>query len=161
LVLLSDNHGYSVYDLRGRSNWCEQPTSLPPRKVDGGMKFAIAIKLNRKSGKGSTVRSSDLDEFVISRACDFFDFGVLTQPTLVFFKSHKNLSSWGKRLADLLLNRGFMARSRRTPRMLVSRCSSELFGHKTIRTKKVTTSDRSVPGFLPRCTGQDQVCAYQ
>ena len=29
--------------------------------------------------------------------------------------------------------------------MLVSRCSSELFGHKTIRTKKVTTSDRSVP----------------
>ncbi len=35
-----------------------------------------------------------------------------------------------KRLADLWHNRGFMARSRRTPAMRVGRCSSELSGHR-------------------------------
>ena len=35
-----------------------------------------------------------------------------------------------KRLADLSHNRWFMARSRRTPAMLVGRCSSELSGHR-------------------------------
>ncbi len=35
-----------------------------------------------------------------------------------------------KRFADLWHNRGFMARSRRTPAMLVGRCSLELSGHR-------------------------------
>ncbi len=41
-----------------------------------------------------------------------------------------------------------MARSRRTPAMLVGRCSSELSSHKLRgQIKKVTSSDRSVPRF--------------
>src|SRR5258707_390362 len=49
-----------------------------------------------------------------------------------------------KRLADLSPNRGFTARSRRTPRMPVGRCSSQLSGHQNDeRNQKVTTSERS------------------
>jgi len=42
-----------------------------------------------------------------------------------------------------------MARSRRTPAMLIGRCSSKFSGHKTTnQINKVTSSDRSVPDFL-------------
>ncbi len=65
-----------------------------------------------------------------------------------------------KRVADLWHNRGFMARSRRTPAMLVGRCSSELSGHrlqgklkKSQPTSEADLSRRAMEGSaVPRTT---------
>jgi hypothetical protein len=70
-------------------------------------------------------------KFVILRACDFFDLSCLPHIQLAVLQAPQQ-SRHPERSASQIcrITKGFMARSRRTPAMLVGRCSSELSGHK-------------------------------
>src|ERR1700684_2498033 len=69
--------------------------------------------------------------FVIPRACDFFESSRVfcTRPDVFQFPP-KNRHPERSASQIYRITEGFMARSRRTPEMLVGRCSSELSGHK-------------------------------
>src|SRR5580692_6429932 len=54
-----------------------------------------------------------------------------------------------------------MARSRRTPAMLVGRCSSQLSSHRLqAKSKKSQAPTEAYPDFLPLSAGQSRVCAF-
>ena len=98
----------------------------------------------------SAVDSIRLNVLYIGRACDFFELLCFRAPHQMCFKPQQKPSSClprhavgAKRLADLSHNEAFIARSRRTPAMLVRRCYSELFGHK----------DKSHNPLSGRCPG--------
>src|SRR5271170_7493070 len=82
--------------------------------------------------------------FVIPRACDFFDLFAFFAPDQMFF-SPPPKRRYPERSASQIyrITEGFMARSRRTPAMLVGRCSSQLSGHRLQGKLKVTASGRS------------------
>src|SRR6266567_1918696 len=74
----------------------------------------------------------------------FRSFRVCTPQPDVFNLHHKTVILSEAPRGSLSPNRGFTARSRRTPGMLVGRCSSQLSGHQNDeRNQKVTTSERS------------------
>jgi hypothetical protein len=88
--------------------------------------------------------------FVIPRACDFpiFSCFLHTQPAV--FQAPDKAVILSEALRRSIANRGLMARSRRTPAMLVGRCSRELSGRK-LQLKIKSHKRRAVEGSaVPR-----------
>src|ERR1700758_5498289 len=83
-------------------------------------------------------------KIVILRACDLLDLSCLPPIRLAVLQAPQS-SRHPERSASQIcrITKGFMARSRRTPAMLVGRCSRELSSRKLPRKKKVTNSERS------------------
>ena len=69
--------------------------------------------------------------FVIPRACDFFDLFAFFAPDQMFFQSPQKRRHPERSASQIYrITEAFMARSRRTPAMLVGRCSSQLSSHR-------------------------------
>src|SRR5271156_5009582 len=76
-------------------------------------------------------RSAATVKFVIPRACDFFDLFVFFAPDAMFFNPLQRRVILSEAPSQIYhMTEDFMARSRRTPAMLVGTYSSELSGHR-------------------------------
>ncbi len=119
------------------------------------------LGIQRKAGRAPEVRHHTLRLFIL-RACDFFDLFLFFAPDQMLFSPLQKgviLPAPACRGSEAphrsMHNRGFMARSRRTPAMLVGRCSSELSGHRLQgelkKSQPPTGAQRSGP--VPACRG--------
>jgi hypothetical protein len=78
--------------------------------------------------------------------CDFIDFCACGTPSQNVFSKFPQSRHPERSASQVYRLTGFLARSRRTPKTLVCRCSSELSGHKNLREIKKVTGSRDDKG---------------
>src|SRR5580693_10311888 len=89
--------------------------------------------MKKRLGPATTLYGTVALSFVIPRACDFFDLFVFQHTQPAAFQAPDKAVILSEALRRSIVNRGFMARSRRTPAMLVGRCFWKLSDRKLQR----------------------------
>jgi hypothetical protein len=90
--------------------------------------------------------------FVVPRACDFSIFSYFRHTQPAAFKPPDKAVILSEALRGSIANRGFLARSRRTPAMLVGRCSWEFSGRNVSIQQPLSVEPLPIPltSRLPR-----------